>query len=179
MSGNVFEYVEPEQKYDRTMMATAELWAKHGTCSRMQVGVVFAKESRILVQGYNGAPKGLTHCDHECNCDEFIARFPNVMFMEEGHFQDCKSQQPCDWAVHAEQNGIAWAARTGVSLDGSTAYSTHQPCAVCARLIITSGVARVVYKHPYRRSEGLELLREASVRVLKLEAAERSLGIPE
>lgn len=151
-------------KYDNTMLDTAELWAKHGTCERLQVGAVFARDERILVQGYNGAPKGLPHCDHRCDCDaRLIAN--NVEIEHQFHNPWCASNPSSCRATHAEQNGIAWAARIGVSLMGSTLYCTHQPCLVCARLSISAGIVRVVYREPYRLIEGLELLKEAGVEV--------------
>ena len=131
-------------KYDKTMMAVAFLWAEHATCDRLSVGCVISRDERILVQGYNGAPKGMPHCPplHE--------------------------PERC-LAVHAEQNTIAWAARTGISLLNSTAYSTHQPCLICARLLITAGITRVVYSEPYRLIDGLELLEVAGIDTYRFE----------
>jgi len=143
-------------KYDETMMATAFLWAEHATCSRLHVGCVFARDERVLVQGYNGAPKGMPHCDHRCNCGTSNSN---------EHAVNCKVGPEGCQAVHAEQNAIAWAARQGIPLLGSTAYSTHQPCLICARLLVSAGVSRVVYKHPYRLLEGLVLLEDAGVSV--------------
>lgn len=140
------------------LMRTADLWAEKGTCSRLQVGAVFAREGRILVQGYNGAPAGLPHCNHDCDCHH-----QGTGSYLTPHSQDCNSQQPCDRAVHAEQNGIAWAAREGVGLKGADLYCTHQPCINCARSIINAGIRVVTFRHPYRLQDGIELLAEAGV----------------
>lgn len=151
-------------KYDKTMMGTAELWAENATCSRLHVGCVMAKGDRIMVTGYNGAPSGLPHCDHVCNCDvsEVTDRKPDEEFF---HQSFCKSGPENCKAVHAEQNAIAWAARNGVPLLGATCYTTHQPCLVCARLIVSAGIERVVYREEYRDPAGLLLLKQASLRV--------------
>lgn len=141
-------------------MRTADLWAEKGTCSRLQVGAVFAREGRILVQGYNGAPAGLPHCDHACDCGQVEkSKVVGVGYCS----ADCRSLQPCDRAVHAEQNGIAWAAREGVGLKGSHLYSTHEPCINCARSIINAGVEVVTFRHPYRLHDGINLLYEAGI----------------
>lgn len=139
------------------LMRTADLWAEKGTCSRLQVGAVFAREGRILVQGYNGAPAGLPHCDHSCDC-----ALPPYRDRDH-HLPNCNSLQPCERAVHAEQNGIAWAAREGVGLKGAEVYCTHEPCINCARSIINAGINRVFYREPYRLHDGLLLLQEAGV----------------
>lgn len=126
-------------------MRTAQLWAERSTCSRLQVGCVIHREGRILVQGYNGAPAGLPHC-------------PDIGKPPHHEPENCR-------AVHAEQNAIAWAARTGVMLEGAELVCTHQPCLNCARLIINAGVGRVVYDAGYRLREGLDLLIEAGIPV--------------
>lgn len=153
------------------LMRTADLWAEKGTCSRLQVGAVFAREGRILVQGYNGAPAGLPHCDHECDCSYFS---PDNFGQTIGHHPKCNSQKPCDRAVHAEQNGIAWAAREGVGLKGCHLYCTHEPCINCARSIINAGVELVTFRHPYRLHDGLDLLEEAGIYLLRFDGDRRT-----
>lgn len=118
---------------DAVLIATAELWATRSTCSRLHVGCVIHRGGRILVQGYNGAPAGMPHCDYE--------------------------HEPADClAVHAEQNAIAWAARVGVGLEGSSMVCTHQPCLSCARSIINAGIIDVLFVEEYRLKDGLDLL---------------------
>lgn len=125
---------------DEVLMETAKIWRHRGTCNRLRVGVVFSRDGRILVQGYNGAPSGMGHC---------------------AHVED----EPCTRAVHAEANGITWAARNGVALIGCEVHITNLPCPNCALLMINAGIARVVYDEDYRLHEGLSLLREASIRI--------------
>ncbi|MEL4071726.1 deaminase [Ochrobactrum sp. GPK 3] len=50
------------------------------------------------------------------------------------------------YASHAEQNMIDFAAREGIRTKGCSIFSTHQPCAACARSIIQAGIVRVYYK---------------------------------
>ena len=71
------------------------------------------------------------------------------------------------YAVHAEQNAICQAAKLGVSLEGATLYCTHQPCTICTRLIINSGIKRVIYKYPYPDEFSMQLFSEAGTLVQK------------
>lgn len=137
-----------------TMMKSAWLWSERSTCSRLHVGVVFSKDGRILVTGYNGAPSGLPHCNHSCNC----LNAPN-------HDLDCRSLQFCNTAEHAERNAIAWAARNGVALEGCHVYVTHMPCKACAMALVNCGAVRVYYQETYRDTSGVTLLRQAGVEV--------------
>lgn len=135
-------------------MDVARVMASRSTCSRASVGAVIAQDTRVVATGYNGAPAGLPHCDHECDCGtpEHIDGY-------------CASLQPCAVAVHAEANAIAFAAKHGVVTDRATLYVTLSPCLSCARLIINAGITDVVYGEQYRNVSGLDLLRSAGVRV--------------
>lgn len=126
---------------DELLTETAFLWAKRGTCSRLQVGCVISRGGRILAQGYNGAPAGLPHCIHT------------------------ELDGPCTEAEHAEKNAIAWAARNGVRLEGAEMHVTNMPCKSCAMSIINAGIVRVMYTLPYRLTAGVELLQSAGVEV--------------
>ena len=70
------------------------------------------------------------------------------------------------YAVHAEQNAIIQAARLGIVLEGATLYCTHQPCTICAKMIINAGISRVVYKHGYPDEFSIKLFSEAGVEVV-------------
>lgn len=146
----------------QTLMASAQLWAERSTCSRLHVGCVIEREGRILVQGYNGAPAGLDHCDHECDC--FTSFSGNLT----QHDPECNIQKPCLRSVHAEQNAISFAARWGVGLEGASCWVTHQPCISCAQTLINAGISLVVYQEPYRLRDGLDLLLEANIQVRQL-----------
>lgn len=149
---------------DSTLMAVAQVFAERSTCSRLHVGAVFSRGGRILVTGYNGAPSGLPHCNHRCDCSrmEVEGRWGS----EARHFDGCASKQLCITAEHAERNAIAWAARNGVKLEGSEAHITHMPCLACAMAMINAGVDRVVYLEPYRLLDGVKLLDQAGIPVI-------------
>ncbi len=123
-------------------MEIARTVATRSTCPRAGVGAVLTRSHRILTTGYNGAPRGVPHClDVGCT-------------MVDGH---------CLRATHAEANAIVQGALHGVSLDGATAYCTHEPCAGCSKLLISAGIVRIVYRDPYPDAVAAMLLREAGV----------------
>ena len=135
---------------DEYFMEISSVVATRSTCLRHHVGAVLVRDKRILSTGYNGAPTGLSHC-LEVGC-----RRENV---ESGYRHElCR-------AVHAEQNAIIQAAIHGVSTSGATLYCTHQPCILCAKIIINSQIRRVVYGNPYPDDEALRFLEEAGVEV--------------
>ena len=138
---------------DDYFMEIARVVAKRSTCLRQNVGAVIVKDKRILSTGYNGAPMGLPHClDIGCLREQL-----NVPSGERHEL--CR-------AVHAEQNAIIQAAYHGVSIKGATLYTTHQPCIMCAKMIINAGIAKVVYGTRYADNRGLEFLKEASIEVV-------------
>lgn len=157
---------------EQTLIETAYLWSNRGTCSRLQVGALIHREGRILVQGYNGAPSGMPHCNHDCDCPPEIHYSkidPKVKldFNVVQHHRNCKSRQPCTEAEHAERNAIAFAARWGVALEGAELVVTHQPCKPCAMSIINAGIKSVLYVEKYRLSDGVDLLNSAGVEVVR------------
>jgi len=117
--------------------------AKRSSCLRLQVGALVARDGRVLSSGYNGAPSGLPHCSPET----------------------CGPDRPCTATVHAEAGAIAYAARHGIPIEGSSLYCTNSPCLDCAKLIINAGIIHVDYQIPYRVIEGIELLKLAGIRV--------------
>lgn len=144
---------------DRVCMDMADLFADRSTCSRNHVGAVVAQAGRILVTGYNGAPAGMDHCNHDCTCDlDYIEKF-------DVHSPSCPAELPCRVSVHAEANAIAYAARYGIILRGTTLYTTLSPCYGCAQLIINTGIKVVWYRETYRDTEGIELLKQAGLKL--------------
>lgn len=113
--------------WDQTWLEIAFAISKRGTCSRKQVGAVVIKDNRIVESGYNGAPRGLRHCDHTNDGD-----------MLDGH---------CSNAEHAERNALIFSGREAY---GATLYLTCSPCLPCARIAVTAGVIRIVYAENYR-----------------------------
>lgn len=138
-------------------MELAENLAKRSHCVKAQVGAVLTKDTRIISLGYNGPPAGTHNCDKE---------WPGV-----GCPRDSKGS--CSLALHAEQNAILYAAKSNVSLDGSTLYVTLSPCISCARVIYTLGIKRVYYLNSYAdykglsSDEGVDFLRKFGVEVLR------------
>lgn len=141
---------------DQTLHQIAEAMSWRSTCSRNAVGVVIAREGRILSTGYNGAPAGMPHCEHLCDCGG-NSLDPSL------HRPSCESMQPCKIAVHAEANAIAYAARFGVETQGADLFTTLSPCVACAQLIISAGIISVRYGREYRDRSGLTLLIQADI----------------
>lgn len=150
---------------DSVLIQSAWLWSERSTCSRLHVGAVFAQDGRILATGYNGAPAGVDHCDHTCDCDSEVLYFGSSP-LKTRHEENCNSLKPCQWAEHAERNAIAFAARYGVALAGSSLYVTHMPCLSCAMSIINAGVKEVHYVRPYRLDDGVKLMERVGIMVV-------------
>lgn len=155
---------DPNQRppTDWVLMNSAMLWAQKSTCSRAQVGAVISRHGRTLSSGYNGAPAGMPHCDHGCNCSG-----PLTPILNSDHEPGCHSQQPCRNVVHAEVNAINFAARYGVGIDGAEIHTTRVPCMTCAGSIINSGISRVVWYEEHRDMDGLVRLGEAGLEVIR------------
>ncbi len=140
-------------KWDKRFIEMCEFVASWSSCIRpgRQVGSIIVKDKRILTTGYNGAPSGIFNC-----------RDKGVCMREEMGIESGTHQEMC-YAVHSEQNAIVQAAKLGVSVDGATLYCTHQPCAICTKMIINSGISRIVYKRPYPDEFSLLLISESGV----------------
>ena len=142
-------------KWDKRFMELTEQVATWSSCARenRQVGAIIVKNKRILTTGYNGAPEGIKSCKEKGEC------LRDIMGIESG------TRHEICYAVHAEQNAIVQAARLGIVLDGATLYCTHQPCVICAKIIINAGIKRIVYKYGYPDEFARHLLDEAGVKV--------------
>ncbi len=134
-------------------MELTEQVASWSSCykSDRQVGAIIVKNKRILTTGYNGAPEGVKSCKERGEC----LRMKNDI-ASGTRLELC-------YAVHAEQNAIVQAARLGIVLEGATLYCTHQPCVICAKMIINAGIKRIVYKDGYPDEFSVQLLNEAGV----------------
>ncbi len=131
-------------------MDIAHLVKTRSTCIRRQVGAVIIKDKQILSTGYNGAPKGCQHCS-DIGCLRTQLNVPSG----ERH-ELCR-------ALHAEQNAIAQAAHHGTGLAGATLYVTAQPCSLCAKLIINTGITHIIYEGDYPDPLSMDLLTEAGI----------------
>ena len=139
--------------WDEYFMQMAELTAKRSTCLRRNVGAIIVKDKHIIATGYNGAPKGLPHCEELGGCLRQKLGVPSG----ERH-ELCR-------ALHAEQNAIIQAATLGQSIEGATIYVTHQPCIICAKRIINAGISRIVVRSGYPDKMAEDMAREANLRI--------------
>ena len=146
--------------WDEYFMDMAVLTAKRSTCLRRQVGAVIVKDKHIIATGYNGAPRGVPHCDEKGGC---LRQQLNVPSGERHEL--CR-------ALHAEQNASIQAATLGQSIEGGTIYVTNQPCVICAKMIINAGISRIVVKEGYPDELAVEILREAGLSIVMLEDQE-------
>lgn len=126
---------------DLRYLRMARIWAENSYCVRRKVGALVVKDKMIISDGYNGTPSG----------------FENICEDENGITKP--------YVLHAEANAITKLARSGNNSDGSTLYVTASPCIECAKLIIQSGIKRVVYGEKYRLTEGIDLLERAGIEV--------------
>lgn len=140
-------------KWDKRFMELTEQVATWSSCynRNRQVGAIIVKNKRILTTGYNGAPQGVESCKDRGEC------LREKLGIESG------TRHELCYAVHAEQNAIIQAARLGIVLEGATLYCTHQPCVICAKMIINAGITRIVYKQGYPDEFAMQLLKEADV----------------
>lgn len=133
-----------QETLDRRYLRMAKIWAENSYCRRRQVGAIIVKDSMIISDGFNGTPSG----------------FENVCEDENGTTKA--------YVLHAEANAITKVARSNNSSDGATLYVTASPCIECAKLIIQSGIKRVVFDEMYRLCDGIDLLRRAGIETVHL-----------
>ncbi len=137
--------MDKQKKYDNAYLNMATEWAKLSHCERKKVGALIVKDHMIISDGYNGTPSGYTNC-----CED-----------EKGETQ---------WYVlHAEANAILKVAKSTQSAKGATLYITLSPCKDCSKLIIQSGIKRVVYRKKYKDTSGIDFLKEYGIEVNHIE----------
>lgn len=142
---NLLEMSDKQLRYDITYLEMARTWSNLSHCDRKKVGALIVKNGMIISDGYNGTPSGYDNC---CENDNW-----------ETHW----------YTIHAEANAILKCARHGHSCDGSTLYQTHSPCKECSKLILQSGIKRLVYIEDYKDLEGVEFLKKSGIEVEKIE----------
>ena len=142
-------------KWDRRFMGLAHTIGEWSSCyqENRHIGAVIVKNKRILTTGYNGAPAGVESCVERGECLRRKLNIPSGTRAE------------LCYAIHAEQNAIIQAAKLGVSIEGATMYCTHQPCVICAKMIVNAGITRVVYKHGYPDEFAVQMLKEGGVQL--------------
>ncbi|MBE5808090.1 MAG: cytidine deaminase [Clostridiales bacterium] len=146
-------------KWDARFMELSHTIANWASCYQpnRKIGCVIVKNKRIVTTGYNGAPAGIRTCVERGEC------LRKKIGVESGtHAELC-------YAIHAEQNAIIQAAKLGSSIDGATLYCTHQPCVICAKMIVNAGITRVVYQEGYPDEFAREMLKEGGVKLERFE----------
>ncbi len=138
--------MDKQLQFDKSYLQMAGVWAENSYCQRRKVGALIVKDRMIISDGYNGTPCG----------------FENVCEDENGITKP--------YVLHAEANAITKVAKSNNSSDGATLYVTAAPCVECAKLIIQSGIRRVVYRDSYRITDGLDLMERAGIEILQIEA---------
>ena len=142
-------------KWDKRFMELTELVGTWASCYRRKVGAVIVKDKRVMTTGYNGAPAGIASCMERGECLREKMNIPSGT-----HAETC-------YAAHAEQNAIIQAARSGTNVEGATLYCTHQPCVICAKMIINAGIKHVIFKEGYPDEFSVRLFNEANVELEK------------
>ena len=138
---------EKQYQFDRRYLEMARIWARNSYCKRKQVGALIVKDRMIISDGYNGTPSGF---ENECEDEE-------------------NKTKP--YVLHAEANAITKVAKSNNSSENATLYITASPCLECSKLIIQSGIKRVVFCEKYRIEDGIRLLEKAGIDIvfIKLE----------
>ncbi len=137
----------PSMKYNKFDIAYLKMaleWAKLSYCKRRQVGALIVKDRMIISDGYNGTPSGFENCceDHEGKTLWFV--------------------------LHAEANAILKLASSTQSGKDATLYVTLSPCKECSKLVLQSGIRKVVYADDYSDNEGIEFLKNHNIEILKI-----------
>ena len=138
-------YGKRQGDFDKRYLEMARIWAKNSYCIRRQVGALIVKDRMIISDGYNGTPEGFENiCEDENN-----------------------KTKP--YVLHAEANAITKVAKSNNSSDGATLYITTSPCMECAKLIIQSGIRRVVFCDAYHSNDGIKILERAKIEIQFME----------
>lgn len=139
---------DKQLKYDRAYLRLAASWAGLSHCNRKKVGAIIVKDGMIISDGYNGTPSGFDNC---CEND-----------LGETHW----------YVLHAEANAILKVAKSTNNCSGATLYLTLSPCKDCSKLVIQSGIKRVVFQHGYKDPEGINFLEQAGIEIEQIENIE-------
>ncbi len=138
-------YGDKQIQFDKRYLRMAGIWAENSYCKRRKVGALIVKGKMIISDGYNGTPAGFENvCEDENN-----------------------KTKP--YVLHAEANAITKVAKSNNSSKNATLYVTTSPCIECAKLIIQSGIKRVVFSEKYRISDGIDLLKRAGIELVYID----------
>ena len=143
--------------WDEYFMTITRQVAERSTCTRAKVGAVIVRDRSILATGYNGAPAGLPHC-LDVGCLVYRSQNPSGDWEEN-----------CFRTIHAEINAITQAAKNGAAIRGAHVYITHSPCIHCFKVLINTGVERIVYEKDYKMHTLLELQPSTKVELVRVQ----------
>ena len=132
-------------KYDKAYLRIASEWGQLSYCKRRQVGAIIVRDRMIISDGYNGTPSGFEYC---CEDDEGLTQW---------------------FVLHAEANAILKVAKSTNNCKDATLYLTHSPCKECSKLILQSGITRVVFKEKYKDISGIDFLTDAGIKIDHIE----------
>ncbi|MBU3658901.1 MAG: dCMP deaminase family protein [Flavobacteriales bacterium] len=141
----MIEINEKQARYDRAYLRLAASWAKLSHCNRKQVGAIIVKDAIIISDGYNGTPAGFDNC---CENEK-----------GETHW----------YVLHAEANAILKVAKSTNNCKDATLYLTHSPCKDCSKLVLQSGIKRLVYQEAYKDTSGIDFLKSAGLEVEQIQ----------
>ena len=144
VESRLMPYKEKQEQFDRRYLEMAQIWAKNSYCKRRQVGALIVKDKMIISDGYNGTPSGF-----ENNCED-------------------ENGRTWPYVLHAEANAITKVAKSSNSSEKATLYITTSPCLECAKLIIQSGIVRVVFADKYHQEDGINLLKKAGIEIVHI-----------
>ncbi len=136
---------DKQKEFDLRYLQMAKIWAENSYCKRRKVGALIVKDRMIISDGYNGTPAGF---ENVCEDEDYRTK---------------------PYVLHAEANAITKVAKSNNSSEGATLYITTSPCMECSKLIIQSGIKRVVFSELYTKNDGLLLLKQANIELLHLQ----------
>ena len=149
-------YTRPS--WDEYFLGLMDEVGKRGTCDRGRSGCIVVRGKQIVCSGYVGSPPGFPHCDEEGHLMKKVVE------------EDGTSRMHCVRTIHAEQNAICQAAKHGISLKGGTLYCKMEPCRVCAMLIISVGITKVIAKKKYYAAQDTRyMFQQARVELVVVE----------
>jgi dCMP deaminase len=141
----VMKELAKQLRYDKAYLRMAKTWSELSHCSRKQVGAIIVKEGMIISDGFNGTPSGFDNC-----CEN-------------------ESGETHWYVLHAEANAILKVAKSTHNCHGATLYLTLSPCKDCSKLVVQSGISKVVFANGYKDDSGIKFLENAGVEVVQIE----------
>lgn len=147
--GSEYSSTDKQFQFDRRYLEMAKIWGQNSYCKRRQVGALIVKDRMIISDGFNGTPSGF---ENDCEDENYITK---------------------PYVLHAEANAITKVAKSNNSSEGATLYITTSPCLECSKLIIQSGIIRIVFAEKYRNEDGLRLLERANIKILQISENEK------